>query len=113
MTGDINLAEPHRLAERLISDGVKTIDIFNNLTIDQWLKVIYQEGSDWNAHLILSHLVSAEYANLQVVDDIIHGGSGAPVDFDIDHFNHEQVSRLSQKTNEELIHDFEELRKNT
>ena len=104
---------PERLAERLLGDGQKSLAFFRSLTALQWEYIIYSEGTNWNIHQILAHFVSAEWANGQVIQDIVNGGSGAPLDFDVNRFNELEVSRLSLLPNEELLVQFDKLRRTT
>ena len=66
-----------RLAERLLSDGQKSLDFFRRLTPNQWEHIIYTDGAQWQVHQVLAHFVSSEQANLQVIEDIVSGGAGA------------------------------------
>jgi len=102
-----------RLAERLLSDGQKSLDFFRRLTPNQWEHIIYTDGAQWQVHQVLAHFVSSEQANLQVIEDIVSGGAGAPADFDIKLFNELEVSELSQLSNGILLVKFEKLRQTT
>jgi len=104
---------PERLAERLASEGQKTIDFFSNLPDPLWFMTIYEEGTLWQVRQILAHLVSAEAANRQLIQAIMVGSPGAPLDFNIDIFNEKEVKSLASQPNQELIDQFKRLRQET
>jgi hypothetical protein len=54
--------------------------------------------------------VSSEIGRLKLIIDVASGGRGAPPDFDIDRFNQQQVDRLSNKSNSDLITIFSQER---
>ncbi len=104
---------PLRLAERLRVDGEKTLQFFRALAPQDWNAVVYGDEATWQVRQVLAHFVSAEAANRQVVADIQRGGSGAPLDFQIDPFNASEVERLGQASPVELLKAFVELREQT
>jgi hypothetical protein len=104
---------PERLAERLATDGRRTLEFFRGLTPAQWEQVIYTDGTQWSGSHILAHFVSSEAANAKVIENIITGGPGAPVEFEIDAFNEQNVAELTAYSIEELLVKFETLRQAT
>jgi len=114
---DINqpdaLTGSKRLAEKLTGEGGRTMEFFRGLTPDQWEQVIYSEGKEWKVRQVLAHFVSSEAANRQVVENILGGGPGAPVVFDINKFNEEKVAELLDNSVEELLVQFVMLRQAT
>lgn len=104
---------PLHLAERLRTDGEKTVQFFRGLAPHDWEAIVYGEGAAWQVRQVLAHFVSAEAANRQVVADIQKGGGGAPADFQIDQFNASEVERLLQATPGELLDAFTGLRQLT
>ncbi len=101
---------PDHLSQRLFQDGQKTIDYFRGLPKEQWERVIYTEGSQWKVREILAHFVVSEAANAQVVEDIVHGGPGAPADFKLNEFNERKVNELEGMPADVLLAQFERLR---
>lgn len=104
------IVSPQVLADRLREEGSRVIDFFNQLNPDQWGVLIYPDQSDWNLHHLLAHFVSAEIGRKELIIDVYNGGSGAPEDFEIDEFNHLEVQRLSEESNERLLARFNQER---
>ncbi|MBN2470807.1 MAG: DinB family protein [Anaerolineae bacterium] len=80
-----------KYGQRLASEGLKTLDFFRSLTPEEWEQPIYTEASVWTTADILCHLLNAEQAFHHLLQDILHGGSGAPEHMDIDAFNEQQL----------------------
>ncbi len=98
------------LADRLRTEGARVIDFFNRLTLEQWAVIIYQDNNKWTLHELLAHFVSSEIGHLKLIIDIARGGSGAPVGFDIDRFNQDQVDRLAMESDSNLLNIFSQER---
>jgi hypothetical protein len=97
---------PQVLADRLRVEGERIKVFFEQLEPDQWGKVIYPGAPSWNLHDLLTHFVSAEIGRRQLIQDVIDGGKGAPIGFDIDDFNHKEIERLSGESNVFLLELF-------
>ena len=104
---------PQFLAERLRSEGDKTVEFFNQYPAAQWSQQIYTDGSGWTVGQILAHFISTEEAIRTLITDVLAGGSGAPEGFDIDSFNESDVARLGGLPADELLGRFVELRQKT
>jgi hypothetical protein len=72
-----------------------------------------EEGAGWRVRQVLAHFVSSEASFLQLIGDILSGGSGAPEDFDIDRFNRRKVAGMASKGPAELLAQFAHLRQST
>ena len=59
---------------------------------------------------MLAHFVSTEAAFNRLIRNILEGGEGAPVDFDIDKFNRGEVKKRGHFQIEALMRQFEEYR---
>jgi len=101
---------PEFLADRLRAEGARVIDFFNTLSMEQWAVIVYQQDNSWTLHDLLAHFVSSEIGRLDLIIDIASGGRGAPPDFNIDIFNQQQVDRLSNKSNSDLLRIFSQER---
>jgi len=101
---------PEFLADRLRAEGARVIDFFNTLSMEQWAVIVYQQDNSWTLHDLLAHFVSSEIGRLGLIIDVASGGRGAPPDFDIDIFNQQQVDRLSNKSNSDLLRIFSQER---
>jgi hypothetical protein len=102
-----------RLAEKLTSEGKRSLDFFRSLLPSEWEQVVYSDGIQWKVRQVLAHFVSSEAANALVVENIVAGGPGAPLDFEINKFNTEKVDELARLTDEALLEKFELLRQAT
>jgi len=94
---------PQALANRLREEGDRVTEFFNHLTRDQWRVHIYPLESDWSLHHLLAHFVSSEIGRNELIFDVQHGGKGAPIDFEIDHFNRMEVEKYSAESDDELL----------
>ena len=98
--------ETTHLIKRLKDEGQKVTDFLIQLDEHTWDAEIYTENEVWKVHQILAHFVSIERAFQWLTADIVSGGRGAPEDFDLDRFNHEQVRELQSNSRQELIDTF-------
>lgn len=96
-----------KLLRRLDDVGQEVLQFFNQLDEEAWRINIYTEGEAWTVHQILAHFVSVERAFQWLIDDIVSGGAGTPVDFDLDRFNHQQVRSLETQSRQELLDIFQ------
>lgn len=90
------------LAAKLEKGRLKTFEIFNAFTPDQWQLLVYPDPP-WQVRHLLAHFVSAESQLLALAQDVAGGGPGAPPDFDYDSFNAAEQIRLEGLPPAELI----------
>jgi hypothetical protein len=107
------MSEITELAEKLKSEGEKFIDIFSNLTDDQWKAEVYTEGTTWTIRNVLSHFVTSERGLVRLFESIRQGGTGATDDFSIDRYNAAQQEKTKDLTPVELLEQYRETRRNT
>jgi uncharacterized damage-inducible protein DinB len=98
---------PAFLADRLKSEGDKTIAFFNSLKDENWEITVYTEGSEWTMRNVLAHFVSAEQGFIRLFKDILAGGKGAADDFDIDRYNAKQQELIKDASRQELVKFFQ------
>lgn len=101
------------LLKRLREEGDKTTALFASITADQWQLTLYTEGHTWHARDLLAHLFSTERNIQNLVRHVLAGGPGAPEDFDIDAFNHAEVTRLHSRSPADLLAEFASARADT
>lgn len=101
---------PAYLSERLTEEGQKTREFIINLTQEQWALTIYSDGSQWTIRQLLGHFVSSEESFTRLIENVLHGGSGAPEDFNIDTYNERKVQQLDELSIAELITRYEQAR---
>ena len=104
---------PEHLKNRLIKEGQKSLDYFRTFSSDEWDRIIYTEGSCWTVHQVLAHFVAAEDGFHQLIEDILAGGSGTPVDFDINTYNERKVEKLIDISASNLMMRFSKVRRRT
>lgn len=108
MTDDIE-----HLVQRLQQEGEKSLEFFRGLPLPAWDTQVYSTGSNWRVRDILAHLTSAEHGFQALIEDILGGGRGAPLGFDIDQFNEAEVGGLLDQPVEALLRTFDESRAST
>ena len=104
---------PEHLKNRLIKEGQKSLDYFRTFSSDEWDRIIYTEGSCWTVHQVLAHFVAAEDGFHQLIEDILAGGFGTPVDFDINTYNERKVEKLPDISASSLMMRFSKVRRRT
>jgi len=107
------MSETTDLAEKLKSEGDRFIDIFSNLTDDQWKAEVYTEGTTWTIRNVLSHFVTSERGLVRLFESIRQGGAGATDDFSIDRYNAAQQQKTKDLTPTELLEKYKEIRANS
>jgi hypothetical protein len=106
-------ATPSQLADRLKTEGEKTVEFFKSIPADKWTEQIYTDGENWTIHQILTHLTQAEDSVIRLVAHVVGGGAGAPEGFDLNAYNHRKVHELESETPEHLIAQFSNRRART
>lgn len=101
---------PASLAERLRSEGVKTVEFFRALLPEHWSVTLYTDGATWTVRDVLAHFVGAERGITRLVELIVSGEPGAPQDFDLDAYNRRKVETLREISVTELLDQFQQLR---
>ena len=86
---------PEHLAEKLTSDGQRSLDFFRSLSPAEWEQVVYSDGIQWRVRQVLAHFVSSKAANALVVETIVADGPGAPLDFEINKFNASVITKFT------------------
>jgi hypothetical protein len=94
---------PEFLSDRLHAEGTRVVEFFKTLSVDQWSIIVYLQESQWTFHDLLAHFVASEIGRQKLIIDVVNGGKGAALDFDIDRFNQRQVNRYSNESNSELL----------
>jgi hypothetical protein len=98
------------LAEKLHSEGEKTMNFFRALHPEQWEMQLYADGSRWSVRQLLIHFITAEAGIEKLIENILEGGPGAAENFDIDGFNERQVAAIGNLAESELLNRFAEQR---
>lgn len=111
------------LEERLRKEGEKVQAFFQRYALSGWNQPVYSvspvqvgeltSSEPWRVREVLAHLVATESSLSQLISDVASGGTGAPVDFDMDDFNHRKVVELETTSYDDLLAQFASLRKAT
>jgi hypothetical protein len=101
---------PQALANRLREEGDRVIEFFNHLMRDQWGVLVYRQKSDWSMHHLLAHFLSSEIGRKELIFNVYNDGKGAPIDFEIDHFNQQEIEKFSAQSNDDLLNRFRQVR---
>ena len=101
------MSDKHTLIQkRLHDEGHKLLAVFETLTPEQWQTVIYTDGMTWTIKDLLAHQISAEGEFQYYGRNVLNGGEGAPVDFNINAFNNREVATRIDRTPKQLLADF-------
>lgn len=101
------------LTNRLIKERQKSLDYFAGLSPGDWEHTIYTEGSCWTVHQVLAHFVAAEEGFHKLILDILEGGNGSPMDFDLDAYNERKVNGFKDVLPSKLMGRFFDVREGT
>ncbi len=101
------------LLVRLQKGLEKTRAVFNTFVPAQWEAVLYTDPYPWTARDLLAHFLSSEEGLLQLVQQIVAGGPGAPEGFDYNAFNASEQQRLAGIPPDRLLADLTAARQRT
>jgi uncharacterized protein (TIGR03083 family) len=101
------------IRKRLRDEGDKLVALFEGLTLEQWHQTLYTDGMVWSIKDLLAHQVSAERKFIFYGRDILNGGEGAPIGFQINAFNNSEVASMLDRSPEELLADMRSVRQAT
>jgi hypothetical protein len=82
------------LADKLAAEGERVAEFFA-AHADRQTVSIYADGAAWSLRQTLEHLILSERSLLAVFRDVAAGGSGAPVDTDVEAFNRAHTDELA------------------
>jgi hypothetical protein len=104
---------PSFLAKRLLAEGEKSAQFFQDLPEEAFSKTIYTDGDQWNVLQILIHFITAESSLCKLVENIAAGSEGTPENFNLDSYNKHKVETYPLASRDELIATFRNLREKT
>jgi hypothetical protein len=91
------------LADKLLSEGERTLAYFAGLADDVWAQPLYVDGARWTVRGAFEHLILSEESLLRLFRLVAAGGQGAPEGVDIDGFNAEATGQLAGLSRAELL----------
>jgi hypothetical protein len=95
--------EATKLADKLLSEGERTLVFFRALTAHDWARHVYADGAHWTVRQAFEHLALSERSMLRLCEGLLAGGKGAPEDFDIDRFNREHTTEGCPSRNADIF----------
>jgi hypothetical protein len=102
-----------RLAEKLASEGEKTLAFFKELPDNAWTRQIFADGAQWDVRGVFEHLTLSEASLRKLFENVIQGGEGTSSSFDVDGFNRKHTGRLAAQTREQLFEHYARSRQAT
>ncbi len=94
------------LADSLVAEGNKTLELFRSLPLQAWDLPIYSEGPGWRVHNLMAHFVEVEDSIPKLIRSIVEGGPGVSEDFDINRWNAKHTGEISQQDRDWLLAEF-------
>lgn len=104
------MPETAELAEKLKTEGERMLTFFSELTVDQWAKEVYTEGTTWSIRNVLSHFVTSERGLIKLFERIRTIGEGASEDFSIDRYNAVQQEKSKELAPADLLEQYKQVR---
>ena len=101
------------LADKLISEGERTLAYFQALPASAWQQPIYGEGAHWILRDVFEHLIISEASLLKLFRRIVRTGMGIEDGFNVDQFNAEHTRELSALSRDELTQQYAQTRQRT
>ena len=91
------------LADKLLSEGERTLAFFRDLAPATWGQRVYGEGQGWVVRDAFEHLIVSEETLQLLFERIVRDqGRGVDDDFNIDHFNASHTGELASLEWDEL-----------
>jgi uncharacterized damage-inducible protein DinB len=87
-----------QIADKLLSEGERTLLYFGGLALSAWALPVYQDGAAWTVQQVLHHLIAAERGLRSMFENVAAGGPGAPADFDIEGYNLDTTAQMTNPT---------------
>jgi uncharacterized damage-inducible protein DinB len=102
-----------QLAEKLRSEGDKTLAFYQSLPDGAWDKQVFGDGAMWTVRGVFEHLCISEHTLRRLFEEIVNGGTGAPEGFDINAYNQSKTGRFGALPREEMFNLYRETRAKT
>ncbi len=102
-----------QLAEKLRSEGEKTLAYYESLPKGAWDTLVFGDGAMWTVRGVFEHLCISEHTLRRLFEEIVNGGMGAPEGFDINAYNQEKTGRFATLSREEMFNLYRETRAKT
>jgi len=100
------------LADKYRLEGNRTFAFFEQIRPEEWAQIIYSDGNQWRVRDVLAHIVDIEAKLGLLVDNIVGGGNGITIEYDVDEFNAKGIAARNHQSPQDLIIEFQIQRKN-
>ena len=91
------------IRQKLGDTRAELLALAHELTEEQWEHSAFSEGSEWRVVDVFRHIADSERGMTNLMIQVKQGGEGVPADFDLHRWNRRAVSKLQDKTPEELL----------
>jgi NAD(P)-dependent dehydrogenase (short-subunit alcohol dehydrogenase family) len=108
MTQELSAAAA--VADKLHTEGERSIAFFTALSDAQWAAQLYTNGACWTVAQTFEHLIMAERLLFKMIARVADGGPGAPEDLDIDDTNLSMTGALGSLERQTLLRAYSETR---
>jgi uncharacterized damage-inducible protein DinB len=102
-----------KLAEKLTTEGEKTLAFFRALPDGVWTQPVFADGAQWDVQHVFEHLCMSEHTLRRLFEQILATGQGAEEGFDVNAFNEERTGRFDALSRDELLNLYAETRAKT
>ena len=98
-----------KLRQTIQADDAASMAIFKKLSPEQWNQPVpSDEGAEWKARDVLTHVAISEGGQLSVIRRVLAGQGGVPTDFDLNRYNRRSVQKQAERPVEEMLAGIEQ-----
>ena len=102
-----------RLADKLTTEGEKTLAFFKELPESAWSRQVFADGAQWNVQGVFEHLCISEHTLHRLFEQILTIGHGVPEDFDVNAFNRAKTDRFASNSRDDMLQLYADTRAKT
>lgn len=106
-------AKSAKLAEKLATEGEKTLTFFRDLPDSVWTQQVFADGARWDVRDVFKHLCVSEHTLRRLFEQILATGQGVAENFDINAFNREKTGQFASLSREALFQLYADTRAKT
>lgn len=96
------------IRQTILADHAASLAVLKNIPAEDWTRPVpSDEGVNWTAKDVLSHLAISEAGQLGALKRVLAGDLAVPADFDLNRYNRGSVKKRADKTVAELLAEIE------
>ena len=96
------------IRQQLEADNTVSMAILRSVTAEQWaMPVPSDEGAQWTAKDVLSHLAVSEAGHVGQISRAVAGEEPVPADFDLTRFNRRSAQKRAEASVADLLNELE------